>query len=83
MVGEGRGGLYLQYLHVGLRSCIYIGERMGLSVVYLHERYLQVRYLQYIQVCYVCQREQFQRMAFQGIEIPWGVLTLVLGGPSR
>jgi hypothetical protein len=37
---------------------------MGYSVVYEHERYLQMRYLQYKQVCYICQR-----MAFQAIEI--------------
>ena len=45
-------------------------------MVYLHERYLQVRYLQYDQVWYICQRDQFQRMAFQGIETPQGELYL-------
>ena len=38
---------------------------------YLHDgENLQVRYLQYDQVCYVGQREQFHRIAFQGIGIP-------------
>ena len=41
-----------------------------MSVFYLHSgENLQVRYLQYDQLCYVVQREQFHRMAFQGIGI--------------
>ena len=39
-------------------------------VVYLQVgENLQVKYLQYDQLCYVVQREQFHRMAFQGIGI--------------
>ena len=39
-------------------------------MLYLHDvENLQVRYLQYDQLCYVVQWEQFHRMAFQGIGI--------------
>ena len=47
-----------------------MGEGMSWLVFYLHGRNLQVRYLQYNQVWYICQRDQFQRLAFQGIETP-------------
>ena len=70
------GGLYPQSVCVRLWRSIYM-EMGYVQERYLQERYLQMVYLQYGQVCYVCQREQFQQWAFQSIEVPWGVLTLV------
>ena len=71
MEGFGVGGGIREFLST-VCTCkteeVYIhGEGMSWLVFYLHGRNLQVRYLQYDQVWYICQRDQFQRMAFQGI----------------
>ena len=74
MEGFGVGGGIREFLST-VCTCkteeVYIhGKGMSWLVFYLHGRNLQVRYLQYDQVWYICQRDQFQRMAFQGIETP-------------